>query len=1207
MLKNIRLHIEKDEEKQLQLEKKLAGHILKYQRENLNSFERNIPSVVPLIRSARLQNQSLFCNKYGEINVVDYGIGRTLYGFHPEAEVHRQIDEFNRHAPLISLSGGNKSIASKEQASSLLTNDFKQTARYQSYLSAAPCPSTIDCLVVLGCGLGLHLLTLMQTKKITCLLIYEPEIQYFQCSALVTPWKEIFDIAKQNGTKIFLQLEKDGRNLVADINELVEHELISSFYLYKHYNHPVFNRLFLDLTTKSWRTLQEQGVSFSFDENYNHYLPTWTPAVNISQYTSCDVESPIFKNNLRALEQYFPNIYHEFKHYQPTIWLPVVNANEQINIVKIDCLAPWYGDDPKQDCLLNYENFNEQPHKDGLVLGYTGTKLVHYVHYQFVKQTEHLLTEAEDKLGTLPKDIASIIMFGLGVGYQLETLLENHQVEKLFLCEPNRDFFYASLFSIDWQAIFAKIEQSEARIYLNIGDDGTHLFRDLLNQFHSIGPYILNNTYFYQSYFNASLNSAIAQLREQLQVVISMGEYFDHAFYGIEHTKEGFRRQFPLLTKTPSSQLSYADKEVPVFIVGNGPSLDMSIEAIRESAHQAIVVSCGTALQALHRQGIVPDFHAEIEQNRSTYDWAMMVGDRDYLKKITLISCNGVHPDTCDLYKNVLIALKEGESSTVSAQSILGQQQFEVLQHAFPTVSNLVTNIFSVMGFHSIYLMGVDLGFIDLKYHHSKASGYYKEDGSETYDYSKGNNTSLVVPGNFRPSVNTKYEFKVSRQIIEQVIRQKSKSQTFYNCSDGAKIEGTTPLQTANILILSSEQNKRDVMQNLQSKVFNIDIAMDFVEKFEEKFSHRTLMHELEVFADLLAQPVATGLEANQLIHKQKELMFESYRHGRSLLFYYLYGTGNYANAALIKCLQNTPSNDPVPDTFQQCLSIWADTLKATIHLLQSNAPHFDSTAQNRDAREIKLLRQKTEAKSLLVITNSKSFAESVKALVNIHYPWLQQITITSNTASSFDHPADYVIYYFNEQFSGATQQNTKLITGTIPAKGKQSTLIVSSANVQTIMATQQVLPHCSIMPYLMPTTMSAVSTEGNGFVAANTAINACLSEYQATIVMPKYFVSSDANQHNSLVKTLALPQAVCLDFYYHFAVYPDSGVNRIESNRGIIGALVRHSKRDSTFIFETLSTTAFAAWLAKQAELNPYLSKDAEFTGVEIISTANG
>ncbi|MDP5031020.1 6-hydroxymethylpterin diphosphokinase MptE-like protein, partial [Paraglaciecola sp.] len=677
MLKNIRLHLEKDEEKQQELEASLAKSILEAHHKNVNSFDRNIPSLSHYIKQPKLQNYSLFCNKFGEINIVDYGVGRTLYGFHPQQEVLEQVGDFNSHAPHFYLNTANTQTQIKGE---LDPENFKSSEGYQYYIAQKPAPENIECLVVLGCGLGFHILELMQRKTINCLVIYEPELQYFQCSVLINKWSDIFDLAKQKGTKIFLQIEKDGRNLVDDINELVEHEKISHFFVYKHYNHPVFNSLVKDLRTKSWDELTENGLSFDFTENYLSYLPSWTSSLDVKRYKSCSKNDELFKRNLQAFQHYFPDIHKEYQEYQPKVWLPLQNEQGEINVVKADSLTAWYSNTPKNDCLINYENYNEQPHKDGLVLGYKGTKLAHYIHYQFVKETEELLAQAEDEVGALPENIASIIMFGLGVGYQLESLLANHTVEKLFLCEPNSDFFYASLFAIDWQSIFETVENSNARIYLNVGDDGTHLFRDLLRQFHSIGPYILNNTYFYQSYYNASLNTAIAQLREQLQIVISMGEYFDHAYYGIEHTKEGFRRNIPVLTKNPSSKLSYDDKEVPVFIVGNGPSLDLSIEAIKEWQEQAIIISCGTALQALHRNGITPDFHAEIEQNRSTYDWAVLIGDLEYLKKITLISCNGIHPDTCELYKDVLIAFKEGESSTVSALSVLGQQHFEVLQ-----------------------------------------------------------------------------------------------------------------------------------------------------------------------------------------------------------------------------------------------------------------------------------------------------------------------------------------------------------------------------------------------------------------------------------------------------------------------------------------------------------------------------------------------
>ncbi|MEI8647874.1 hypothetical protein P4S73_07930 [Paraglaciecola sp. Hal342] len=81
MLKNIRLHLEKDEEKQALLDDQLAKSIVKNRNDSFNAFLRNIPSLLPLIKDSQLSNLSLFMNKWGETNIVDYGIGRTFTAF----------------------------------------------------------------------------------------------------------------------------------------------------------------------------------------------------------------------------------------------------------------------------------------------------------------------------------------------------------------------------------------------------------------------------------------------------------------------------------------------------------------------------------------------------------------------------------------------------------------------------------------------------------------------------------------------------------------------------------------------------------------------------------------------------------------------------------------------------------------------------------------------------------------------------------------------------------------------------------------------------------------------------------------------------------------------------------------------------------------------------------------------------------------------
>ena len=1133
MLKNIRLHIEKDEKIQAELDEKLAKQIIKTHSSNINVFQRNIPSLLPMVQNIDLANYSVFVNKYAENNIVDYGMGRTFYGFHPEKEVLEQLSRVEQHCLEVEFQ---KQLTSAEGASHSASN-LEQLRAVTLRNQQSPLPYEIECLVILGCGLGIHLSHLLKRHKIKNLLIYEPELQYFQCSALATSWQEIFTLAKEHDTSIFLQLEKDGRELLKDINELIEHCAISSFHLYKHYNHPVFDSIQKDLSERSWTSIQNNGFNIKSKESYLEFLPHWTPDVDLATHSLLTAPNDKLTHNLNAFKKYFPEIYNQYKEYTPKNWLPIANSEGEVNLIKIDSLNTWYGDSPKFDCSLNFENFNEQPNKDGLVLGYRGNKLAHYIHYQFVKETEELLKQAEEDVGALPNIVPSVIMFGLGVGYQLEKLLDEHTVEKLFICEPNPDFFYASLFAIDWQNIFETVEKSGSRIYLNIGDDGTNLFRDLLRQFYAIGPYILNSTYFYQSYYNASLNSAISQLREQLQVVIAMGEYFDHAYYGIAHTKEGMRRKIPVLVANPATKLSYEDKEVPIFIVGNGPSLDTSIDAIKEWQGQAIIVSCGTTLQALHRHGITPDFHAEIEQNRSTFDWAVLIGDLDYLKNITLISCNGIHPDTCDLYKDVMIAFKEGESSTESALNILGRENFETLKNAFPTVSNFVCDLFSTLGFSSIYLIGVDLGFVNVKHHHSKSSGYYQKDGKETYDYANSANTSLIVPGNFRPRVNTKHEFKVSRQIIEQVTGAKPKGQEFYNCSDGAKINGALPIKPEELLIIATELQKAQTILKLKTTIFSINHIDDYAKKFKQTFSNDLLVEELKTFETLLGQEIVSKTDIDHIINKQKEMLFASYRNGMSLLFYYLYGTVNYANAVLTKMTNCNVASTNIQKTQHLTTDIWLNTIGQIRAIVDNSDPvDFDVSNYRVHWREAALLAAKYDQEKLLIITDSPGFKKVIEYSIKKIYPWFIHVQILSLSESlTYQEIPEYSLYF------------TEPLSQTTLIRGRINTLIMMSE-------IDNGADYSSGVSHLIIPNFSSDTILSNKLLSTHVALSCCLST-KSPLILSK-FITSDLTNFNDTDLNIPIEGYQAYDYTRHICIYPKNTFSDYQqvSNSGTRG-----------------------------------------------------
>ncbi|WP_053084503.1 6-hydroxymethylpterin diphosphokinase MptE-like protein [Catenovulum maritimum] len=921
MLKDIRFHVEKDEKKQLVLEQKLSSHIQMVHKKNLTAFARHIPSLIPSVQNISSQNIAVFANKESQYNFVDYSSGRVLYGLFPEREIQNQVQTITNNLPYISFEYPNQPSEAELSNSSLNSLDS-----YQIHQVFKPAPEAIDVLVVFGIGLGIHIKELVNSYKIKHLIIYEPELQYFQCSTLVTDWEVILEQIELKSTSVYFQIGKDGRDIIDNINELSLHFPIKGFHFYKHYNHPIFDAIDKTLKHEPWNILKSSGIHFNASQNPNDYLPAWTPSAKLDDYVLLESEkSEIFNSNLLAFKKYFPDIYHEFKSYSAKNFIPIQNSLGEVNILKKEELLTLFGQSPKTESILSLEHFGRYPNKDGLVLGYTGKKLKHYSHYKYIEKTEKILSQAEENEAVLPKEIKSLIQFGIGAGYQLEKLVEEHLVEKLFICEPNRDFFFASLFAIDWKGILEKIDLSSGRLYINIGDDGTNLFRDLLNQFYAIGPYVLANTYFYQCYYNANLVKTISQLREQLQVVICMGEYYDHARYGISQTVEIIERGHRFLTKSASKNLPSKSLDLPIFIVGNGPSLDYSINTIKEYQEQVIIVSCGTSLMSLYKQGITPDFHAEIEQNRSGFDWCVRVGDLDYLKQISLISCNGIHPDVCNLFKDVFVAFKEGESSTVSALEILGRDKYEELQFAFPTVSNFAINLFTKLGFNQLYLFGIDLGFSDSKKHHSTQSGYYKNNGDEVYAYDKENNTSLRVEGNYRPFVYTKHEFKVAKTIMEQSLA-KVKVDCF-NCSDGAKIANSQPLPIDLILVSSTLEDKTRTLAQIKQQAFaEIESYKNYRTRFLEKFELTILERNLK---QLLNETDITFENIKQIetfVDNQKEMLFKSYKTGDSLLFYLLYGTTNYTNAALSKLTMLEDKSQSI-SLANQLIELWQEFL----------------------------------------------------------------------------------------------------------------------------------------------------------------------------------------------------------------------------------------------------------------------------------------
>jgi hypothetical protein len=311
-------------------------------------------------------------------------------------------------------------------------------------------------------------------------------------------------------------------------------------------------------------------------------------------------------------------------------------------------------------------------------------------------------------------------------------------------------------------------------------------------------------------------------------------------------------------------------------------------------------------LFSLYKQGIKPDFHAEIEQNRSTYFWVNQIKDKEWLKDIRLISVNGIHPDTAELFKDTLLCFKSGESSTYLFQNGMKAHGYDTasLSYAYPTVSNLVLNYVLKIGFKYLYLFGVDLGYADIHYHHSKSSAYFRDDGSEVYDYKGTHGGGIPYKGNFLPFVYTKPEFDVSRKLLEQAIASAASLVEIYNCSNGVEIKGAVPLELEHILLPDTNwKHETDTSEFIDTAFYNnISVVANDI---YSKISVGDVSESLKLWREIFSDEVNNVNEARDFIKKQWSFIRERSRNKNDPTFFLFYGSSNYFCGVLTKLLSS--------------------------------------------------------------------------------------------------------------------------------------------------------------------------------------------------------------------------------------------------------------------------------------------------------------
>ncbi len=378
-----------------------------------------------------------------------------------------------------------------------------------------------------------------------------------------------------------------------------------------------------------------------------------------------------------------------------------------------------------------------------------------------------------------------LIVFGLGLGLHLEQLINRLDVRSVIIVEQFDEFLFHAMHLVDFASLFELINKRRGSLNFIIDSVPEVIANFIFYMMRQDSFGLIDGSYVFDHYSSFVLDDSKKRFLARLPVLSANPGFF-------EDEQVMIRNYIGNVTEYPSMVFAdkpRSDKKTPVIICGSGPSIDQSIDFVRDNRDAAVVISCGTGLGALLGYGIRPDFHVEIENTPGPVEIIQGLSKQYDLSDITLISSNTVRPALSACFAKRIQFFRD----SVCSSKLFGQRYGEIY-YAAPTVANTAARIALGMGFTNLYLVGVDLGAREKGQHHSQYSVYMADkDFLKTHpQHLAATNYTIETPGNFGGTVLTSQSFLFASVHFAGLIARYKQAKA-WNLSDGIRIPGTLP------------------------------------------------------------------------------------------------------------------------------------------------------------------------------------------------------------------------------------------------------------------------------------------------------------------------------------------------------------------------------------------------------------------------------
>ncbi|KZN64949.1 motility associated factor glycosyltransferase family protein [Pseudoalteromonas luteoviolacea] len=512
----------------------------------------------------------------------------------------------------------------------------------------------------------------------------------------------------------------------------------------------------------------------------------------------------------------------------------------------------FYGSDAKKSCEEQVLLFLKHP--THLRLNYLSDNATKNAHQKCINALNLVAKELGCNPNSKPQR-GTLIVLGLGAGYHIPKLLSLIHYNDVIVIESNIEQYATACANIDLNSIERECKKRHGSLTFFNPTSYEQFITQLRAYVIKRGANTLVDISLYRHYSTPLFDQVYVEFKQWRNNLASMWGFFEDELLGLTHSIENSK----LCAVNSHENVFSGFSNVPVAIVGNGPSLDKNLKKLRRDSGNMIVASCGTALGALLKEGIIPDFHIEMERTPANYYLKERQLTDPRLKDVVLITLSTVFPQLINQFQHKIVFTKGNDLGSELFAN--GLTAIKPLFHCNPTVTNMAAAAFSRLGFNKFILLGCDYGYVDPSAHHSQLSDYF----NSASDLSQAKfDAELKVKGNFREYVYSSRIFNEARLAQEQLIKLTPKLEVS-NTSDGALIKGAKSINYDKFAIETSEKHKvmHDVFNYTQTgdrtRTHGVDFLVEVImsinalqSKIQSAPSIVDILNELNFFVQTL-------------------------------------------------------------------------------------------------------------------------------------------------------------------------------------------------------------------------------------------------------------------------------------------------------------------------------------------------------------------